>query len=245
MHKSLNKKIKLLYFTLLELLVVIAIIAILSALLLPSLMKAKGAGKTAVCLSNMKQTFLASSSYAGDYNVNRVPSLPNGSGSSLSVSVNWNHTLQLMGYVNFPKGFNAANIGSMNGTFSNVASNYQCPALTNYLADSAWRGCHFGVNGYFNGIGWSLNKTLDSPSKTCYLSEKVWYMFNYVYPLIDPRSPPYGGPWLDFRHYNKATVLYFDGHLNTMSRLNLPMADTFTNPHSYYFWRSSGLTTWK
>lgn len=59
-------------FTLIELLVVVAIIALLIAILLPSLNRARESAKVAVCGSNMRQQLIAIQYYAED-NQQRMP----------------------------------------------------------------------------------------------------------------------------------------------------------------------------
>ena len=67
-------------FTLIELLVVVAIIAILAAILLPALHRAKENAKRVACMNNVKQLITAVHLYAGDFN-NYLPYGGRGTGS--------------------------------------------------------------------------------------------------------------------------------------------------------------------
>ena len=107
-------------FTLIELLVVIAIIAILAALLLPTLVAAKERAKRTGCVNNVRQFLLAAHMYANDSD-QRLPSgasdsrTPNGvlddsipvlSGTMRTQMIRYAGTYQIMGCPNLGRPFN-------------------------------------------------------------------------------------------------------------------------------------------
>ncbi len=75
-------------FTLIELLVVIAIIAMLAAILLPALARAKARAQGIVCLNNTKQLDLAWQLYANEHD-DGLPYNLGMAGSSFRTPLNW------------------------------------------------------------------------------------------------------------------------------------------------------------
>jgi len=105
-------------FTLIELLVVIAIIAILAAILLPTLKNARDRGKTANCMANSKQLGSAMMHYAGDFDGNFIPYHRKHSGlDSRGNKASWSFLLFSKDYISL--------------------TSFRCPSLEKYAVSSS------------------------------------------------------------------------------------------------------------
>ena len=149
-------------FTLVELLVTIGIIALLIAILLPVLSAVRGAGRSAVCLSNLRSVTQAALIFAADHRdqlpSNRVKSsaVPDISTGATNAHLTWRAFLVLKNYL--PDGPDASDAGdagsavwlcpsaptgahSEQGRFDGFATYCEDDVVSNYAYNGmlAWR----------------------------------------------------------------------------------------------------------
>jgi len=215
-------------FTLIELLVVVAIIALLLAILLPSLAGARAEGRRGVCLANLKQIGLATTMYLDE---NR--------------DYFWRYYVDAADgrrwWFGFERGGPPANPvnrryrpldkskGALARYLQSTDDGLQCPSFPYdsgcYFPKFAARSASYGYNLRLGPANRLLptrrRRAFDKHASSVFVfADGAHFDFNpgmneghYIDYVFNPSNPFSMGGFGHFRHRGRAQVLYVDGHV--------------------------------
>lgn len=235
-------------FTLVEMLVTVAVIAILAALLLPSVRGVLDRGKRVQTVSNLRQVTGALRLYLNDNDM----TLPLGyvaGGGPLSVSyTNWLKELARSGYLGTPDHPDSDPSNQLEEfEFSVLGSPLQRQKNPNPQKRGHWNtfsGNSLVLDAYFSTPTMTEKVRVvkfDQPSKTVVAMEGS--TFGNTTPAAEFNSlmyPTVASTWPDCLADDKCSFLFLDGHVETLALKDVPGYPSYgyeTSGTAWLFWR--------
>ncbi len=215
--KKVCKSLIVNFFTLIELLISIGIIAILAALLLPTLNKVREKARAIDCTGRLKQWGTAASFYHSDHDGRPCPSREED-------GTEWNDILapyldRARNDVTFPEMKDKRNPNALhkcptfNEMWGSSGTNYRSDYVINIDVAPFW------YKTYWYEPGHLLDKIsrLRKPTRTLFLGDGFWNRSQIAY--VQGTRVMGGLPWDDthtrvsYRHNKMANLLLMDGHV--------------------------------
>jgi prepilin-type N-terminal cleavage/methylation domain-containing protein len=173
-------------FTLIEMLVVILILAILAALLLPALGKAKLKGKRISCINNLKQMSYARRMYTDDNLGKLILSTDNENSVDTSVAINDAKVLICPSTRVPPTPPSGNTWGAADAPYYGSTGNV--PGKPGGYGINGWLSVNHAPANVFPQFFFQKEATLLAPATTPLFQDSIWY---YVFPLeTDPTLNP-------------------------------------------------------
>jgi prepilin-type processing-associated H-X9-DG protein len=215
--------------------VVIAIIAILAAMLLPVLAKARQKARQSVCMNNLKQIGLAVHMYLNDYNEYFYPVWWAYGGDYNSYrATGFLRTLNRKGYLT--SGVLQYNVEDDSGHISHATGVFACPDLDDGRRNAPWPVNDYGYN-YF--LGTPMDNTgnfcklsrVPNPVETALFMESAYGQRHWwvdIWGMTVGDLSYWGGAIYWGRHMDLPliNVVFVDGHVEACNKLRFSRAST-------------------
>lgn len=239
-------------FTLIELLVVISIIALLISILLPALQSARGAARSAVCSSNLRQLGLSFDMFANDHDEILPPVYDSDYGPGTADAIWVARIVGPQGSKDHPyMPFSYVEVWGYEGTGRAHETAFWCPDDPREARPSASLNPDNGYGVSYQAMqgnqgteaakGCSLGQSrlrLVSPSETATVMD-AWTYSGFRFGVNDVPRPWNPDPIftaIRYRHLDSFNAVFVDGHVANLKKA--PVTGTAADPE--YFWGFQG-----